>query len=248
MRRLPLLYRELADWWHVMSDPADYDEEAEIFRAAVEEVAGGAVRTMLELGCGGGNTASHLKARYGMTLVDLSPGMLEESRKLNPECEHVEGDMRTVRLGREFDAVFVHDAIMYMTTEEDLRAAMETAFVHLRPGGVALFVPDETAERFEPRTDHGGHDRGDRSLRYLQWDYDPDPSDTSYVTAFAYLRREGNGPLRSVCEEHEFGLFPRRTWIGTIEEVGFRPRVLPYDGSSFDPPVTGDLFMGIRGA
>jgi hypothetical protein len=38
--------------------------------------------------------------------------------------------------------VFVHDAVAYMTTERELRAAIETAFVHCRPGGAALFAPD----------------------------------------------------------------------------------------------------------
>jgi len=103
-------------------------------------------RTLLELGSGGGNNASHLKARFAMTLVDSSPGMLEHSRRLNPGCEHVQGDMRHARLGREFDAVFVYDAVSYMTTETDLRAAIATAFVHCRPGGAALLVPDHVRE------------------------------------------------------------------------------------------------------
>ena len=56
-----------------------------------------------------------------MVLVEPSAGMLQVSRALNPECEHVQGDMRTVRLDRRFDLVFVHDAVCYMTTEPDLR-------------------------------------------------------------------------------------------------------------------------------
>jgi hypothetical protein len=94
-----------------------------------------------------------------MTLSDLSPNMLTVSRSLNPDCEHIPGDMRTLRLGREFDAVFVHDAIDYMTVVADLRAAVDTAYIHCRPGGVALFVPDEVKERFRPRTEHGRHRR-----------------------------------------------------------------------------------------
>jgi len=35
-----------------------------------------------------------------MTLTDLSPQMLTMSRELNPECAHVQGDIRTLRLGR----------------------------------------------------------------------------------------------------------------------------------------------------
>ena len=40
--------------------------------------------TLLELGSGGGNNASFLKMRFDMTLVDLSPGMLEVSRAALP--------------------------------------------------------------------------------------------------------------------------------------------------------------------
>ena len=63
------------------------------FREVLTEVC--APRTVLELGSGGGNNASHLKAQFRMTLVDRSPGMLAVSRALNPECEHVEGDCAT---------------------------------------------------------------------------------------------------------------------------------------------------------
>src|SRR3972149_1508073 len=63
-----------------------------------------APHTVLELGSGGGNNASHMKAHFKLTLVDRSPAMLAVSRALNPECEHLEGDMRTLRLGRGFDA------------------------------------------------------------------------------------------------------------------------------------------------
>ena len=101
---------------------------------------------LLELGSGGGNNASHLKARFTCTLTDISPDMLALSQTLNPECEHLEGDMRTLRLGREFDVVFIHDAISYLTTEDDLGAAIETAAAHTRPGGLVILTPDATTE------------------------------------------------------------------------------------------------------
>src|SRR5437879_13038507 len=103
-----------------------------------------------------------------MTLVDVSPQMLAVSRALNPECDHLQGDIRTLRLGRTFDAVFVHDAVCHMTTESDLRALIQTAFVHCRPGGIALFVADELRETFVPRTDHTAEHSENRSLRYVK--------------------------------------------------------------------------------
>ena len=133
---LPDLYGELAPWFHLLTSPdqEDYGEEAALVLGLLREQVDGPIETLLELGSGGGNMASHLKRDLRLTLTDLSPRMLEESRRINPEAEHLVGDMRTLRLGRTFDAVMIHDAISYLLTKEDLRAAFETAFVHLRPG------------------------------------------------------------------------------------------------------------------
>ena len=228
MTDLPRLYTDLASWFPVLTAPQDYAHEASRYRAVFETLTS-PPRTLLELGSGGGNNASHLKASFEMTLVDLSPDMLEVSRRLNPECEHLQGDMRSVRLGRLFDAVFVHDAVMYLTSEEDLKRAIETAFVHTRPGGGALFVPDCLRETYRDGTDHGGHDVGRRSLRYLEWTWDPDPSDTTYRVDYAYLLRDEDDSVRSVHEAHVEGLFPRATWLSLLAEVGFTPRSVHLD-------------------
>ena len=223
--RQPVLYSDLAPWFHLLTAPEDYELEARFAFELLTETIGEPPRTILELGSGGGNTASHLKARATLTLSDRSPGMLALSRTLNPGCEHLEGDMRTLRLdGRTFDAVFVHDAVSYLTTRTDLRAAFETAWVHLRPGGAAFFQPDHVRETFTEATDHGGHDgtgEDRRSLRYLAWSYDPDPDDTWYVTEYAYLLRDGDQPARVVPDHHRLGLFPRAIWLETLAAVGF---------------------------
>ena len=92
------LYDQLAEWWPLMSAPSEYEEEAAFYERALVESCDGPCRGVLELGSGGGNNASHMKKRFTMVLADRSPGMLAVSRALNPECEHVEGDMRTLRL------------------------------------------------------------------------------------------------------------------------------------------------------
>jgi SAM-dependent methyltransferase len=244
----PRLYQDLASWWPVLSHPMHYEEEAGLYKAALEAEATRPIREVLEIGCGGGNNASYLKAAWRMTLVDLAPGMLEVSRALNPECEHLEGDMRTLRLERTFDAVFVHDAIAYMTTEADLRAAIETAYAHCRPGGAALFCPDATKESFKAHTSHGGHDAEGRSMRYLEWTYDPDPTDTTYLCQMAYLLREGDGEPRVVRDEHVMGLFPDATWLRLIGDVGFEPARRPFRHSELPPDSTCDLFLGRKPA
>ncbi|HET7010362.1 MAG TPA: class I SAM-dependent methyltransferase [Anaerolineales bacterium] len=240
------LYTDLAPWFHLLTRPEDYAEEAGFYTRTLRSAAQIPVQSVLELGSGGGNNASHMKAHFRMTLVDVSPSMLELSRGLHPECEHAVGDMRTVRLGRDFDAVFLHDAIDYMTTLEDLRQAAATAFVHCRPGGAALFAPDSIRETFQPATDHGGSDSEGRSLRYLEWTWDPDPADTRYVTDFAYLLREGNGPPRVETDRHELGLFSRSQWLEVLFEVGFEAWCLPFVHSEVPEPLL--VFVGVRPA
>lgn len=217
---LPLLYRDLASWFHLLTAPAGYEGEAALYRQLAIEACDAPPQTILELGSGGGNNASHYKAHFQATLVDLSPAMLAISRELNPECEHLEGDMRSVRLGRLFDIVLIHDAVMYLVTGEDLRACMATAFAHCRPGGVAIFAPDCTRESFRPRTGHGGHDGDGRALRYLEWTSDPDPADTTYTVDFAYLLREGQD-VRVEHDRHVFGFFQRDDWLVWLREAGF---------------------------
>lgn len=220
------LYNELAEWWPIMAHPSEFEEEAALFDRLIRKSSDPPPRTLLDLGSGSGIVASHLKAHFALTLVDVSAEMLAVSRKANPECEHIEGDIRTLRLDRVFDAVFVHDSVCHMTTESDLRAVMETAFVHSRRGGIALFVPDEMRETFVPGTDHGGSDRDGRSLRYVQWTSDPDPSDTTILVDFGILLRDGKGDVRVVHEQQVHGLFSRAAWLRMLRQVGFTASVV----------------------
>jgi SAM-dependent methyltransferase len=239
------LYGELASWFHLLSAPDEYAEEAAIYSSILEEACESPLRSVLELGSGAGNNASHMKLRFHLTLVEPSDGMLNLSRGINPECEHVQGDMRTVRLGRKFDAVFVHDAVDYMLTEADLRAAFETAFIHCEAKGAALCAPDHVRENFKPDTDHGGNDDGGRGLRFLEWTSDPDPSDTSYIVDFAYMLRDGTGAVRVEHDRHRCGLFSRDEWMTWLAEAGFAPRCVPFQHSELEPGST-ELFVATK--
>jgi SAM-dependent methyltransferase len=244
---LPRLYTEFATWFHLLTAPEEYAEEADFYWGCLVDVAAEVPRTLLELGAGGGNMASHYKHRLkSVTLTDLSADMLALSRTINPELEHVQGDMRTLRLGRTFDAVMVHDAVMYLTTETDLRQAVETAYVHLRPGGVAVFAPDFVKETYKPSTDHGGQDGDGRALRYLEWSFDPDPTDTTCVTDFTYVFREGDGPPSCEQDRHVVGLFSREVWLRLLAEAGFQATIRPLIHSEVEPGAT-EIFVAVRG-
>ena len=240
-------YDELATWWPLFSAPADYAEEAAFYLSQVHHASSRRIRTLLEIGSGGGNNALHMKPGLEVTLVEPAEGMLEVSRQLNPDCEHILGDMRTLRLGRSFDAVFIQDAICYMTTEADLRRAIETAFLHCAPDGVALFAPDFTKETFRGGSDMGGEDGSDgRGFRYLEWMNDPDPTDTTYVVDYAFMLREGDH-VEVVHDRHIEGLFPHALWLRLIEESGFEASAVPFEHSEVDD-IDLVVFIGKRPA
>jgi SAM-dependent methyltransferase len=241
----PSLYMELAYWFHLLTAPEDYAEEAEFYRNTIVSASESSPKTLLELGSGGGNNASHLKAHFQLTLVDLSPQMLKTSQELNPECEHIQGDMREIRLDRLFDAVFIHDAIMYMCREVDLQKAIQTAYSHCRPGGVVLLAPDHIKETFRPSTDHGGHDGQEGGIRYLDWTWDPDPEDSTYLSDMVYLIKNKHGNLQIKHDRHVLGLFPRQTWLKLLTNAGFRPQVIPFEHSQIEPG-TCEVFIGSK--
>ena len=134
--------------------------------------------------------------------------------------------MRVIRLGRTFDAVFVHDAVTYMTTEADLSATLHTVSAHLKSGGATVIAPDACAETFRPGEELGGHDSPDgRAMRWLAWTPPPPPGATCGSSYFAFILRERDGGIRVVDDEHPFGLFPRATWLRLLRQAGLAARV-----------------------
>ncbi|MGO9082322.1 MAG: class I SAM-dependent methyltransferase [Streptosporangiaceae bacterium] len=236
------LYRDLAAWWPLISPSAEYAAEAREL-AVLLRLADGPVREVLDLGSGGGHVAAHLKQQLALTLVDRSADMLAVSRRLNPECAHVPGDMRTIRLGRVFDAVLVHDSVDYMTTEADLRQAIETAFAHCRPGGLALFVPDHLADTFRPATGSGGgRDAAGRQASFTEYDWDPAPGDGWIQADYEFVLRAADGRTEVVRESHRLAAFSRAAWLRLLAAAGFRPG--EQRGAAAGRPRT--VFTGLR--
>ena len=99
-------------------------------------------------------------------------------------------------------------------------------------------MPDCVRETFEAHDDHGGEDGEDgRALRYLEWAWDQDPSDSIYDSLFSIVMRERDGSVTSVLDHHRFGVFPRATWLTLMREAGL-------EASSRTDPWKRDIFAG----
>ena len=222
------LYSTLTPWYDLVDPVEDHLEEAESYERALLSAVDGPAATLLELGAGAGNNAYFMKRRFRCTLADLSPQMQTLSRARNPDCEHILGDMRDLRLGRTFDAVFVHDAVAYMTTREELLAVARTAFEHTRPGGAALFAPDYVREAFNEASNLIEGQNGGRALRGIEWCWDPDPQDTTYAVEYMFLLREGD-QVTSIHDRHLEGLFSEREWHEVLAAAGFEVTTIARD-------------------
>lgn len=245
----PRLYSDLAWLWPLWGDPAG--EYAAFSHAVVrwlEQHARRPLETLLDIACGGGKNLFTLKTRFRCTGLDLSPAMLELARRLNPECEFIQADMRTFRLDRRFDAILLDDGVSHLTTRADLAAAFQTAFRHLAPGGVLAVAADATTETFrQNRTEatpaFPGACLPDLDVTFIQNQYDPDPADESYEAALIYLIRE-RGRLRIETDRFPLGLFPHAAWQQALAAAGFTVHETTYRQEDAEYPV----FVGVRPA
>ena len=246
------MYDDFAHLWPLISHHSDYEMEAKHWRnALVSELGEGRLR-ILELGVGGGNNLHHILypdcdgqtsatpacngshmlnfyPKHDATVVDLSDKMLTNCKLLNPTVEQHIGNMLDVRLDSKFEAVLIHDAVCYLISEDDIRATLATAREHLASGGVLIMAPDWYIENY-PGTQLNCRIRRDITPEFasIEYDHDPDPSDSTLESVFIYIIKNEDGSARVEEDRHITGIFSIRTWLNLIEQAGFRAKRLPY--------------------
>lgn len=231
-RELPRLYGDLAWIWPLLSPPEHYAAEAatlaRYYRRLKKSPKRQARPRLLELGAGGGHVLSHLSRSFECTAVDASPAMLESCRKLVPEVRVVSADMRSCRLGEQFDLVLILDAIDYMSTKADARAALKTAAAHLAPGGVLFVAPTYTRETFVDG-ETASDDLSSHGLAYLSQVHDANPRDSRYELILVYLVRSAQRRVELIEDRHVCGLFSQSDWLQMLNAAGFDARRLGDD-------------------
>ena len=137
-------FREYAAWYDLLYKDKDYLNESFYIRNLLNRYASGAVNRLMEIGCGTGNHAQHLASiGYQVTGTDLSGemiGIAKEKWKENPRLRFIQGHSNDLNLGEVFDGIIsLFHVMSYVKSHNDLSASFETAFRHLRAGGVFIF-------------------------------------------------------------------------------------------------------------
>ncbi len=232
-----IAYNELAwteDW---LADPAEYEDEVKAYVDLIQRTASESPRTLLHLGSGAGGHDTIFKRHFAVTGVDLSPGMLNKARKLHPDIEYIEGDMRTLRLDRQFDAVAIPDSIDYMASAEDLEQAIQTAVMHLKPGGV-LLVTAKTKEVFQNNNFVYSGEKDNIHITLFENNYSNPFHPNTYEATLVYLIRQ-QGELTIHTEQQLLGLFPQATWDDAFKHAGITMQKTSLDGI-YDPYLLND--------
>jgi len=191
--------------------------------------------------CGTGAHLAELRRRYDVEGADLSPAMLAVARGRLPGIPLHQADMRTLEVGRRFDAVIcLFSSIGYVTGPSELRSTVARLAAHVAPGGVLILDgwvrPDEWRESFRPEPDMA-HDEG------------------MLVVRLAHARREGNVTAMDMhhlvqtaegieyfVERHRLTLTPTADYVSAVESAGLAARVIP------DYMPGRDRIVGVRAA
>jgi len=224
-----IAYNELAWTEDLLADTADVEREAAGFVGLIRRHSSQTPRTLLHLGCGAGGYDVIFKQHFAVTGVDISRGMLDKARLRHPEVEYIEGDMKTVRLGREFDVVAIPDSIDYMGSLPELRMAIQTAVAHLKTGGVLLVV-GKTRETFRDNNFAYTGQQDDLHITLLENNYINRHRPDSYEATLVYLiRRRGELTIHTEC--HVLGLFSKEAWEKVFAEAGVALQEIDLDGT-----------------
>jgi trans-aconitate 2-methyltransferase len=127
-------------------DPAQYLKFAgERMRPAVDllsRIAAQSPATVLDLGCGAGNLAPLILARWPqakLTGVDSSPEMLARARAEFPQADFVQGDIARWRPAAPVDVLYSNAALHWLDGHDRLIPGL---FAAVKPGGfLAIQMP-----------------------------------------------------------------------------------------------------------
>jgi ubiquinone/menaquinone biosynthesis C-methylase UbiE len=221
-------YNDLAwteDW---LATPSDYEEEVLVYVDLIKRTATEPPRTLLHLGSGAGGHDLIFKRHFTVTGVDISLVMLNKARVAHPDIEYLEGDMRILRLNRQFDAVVIPDSIDYMASQEDLQQAIQTAVMHLKTGGVLLVVA-KTEEIFQNNNFAYAGEKDDMHVTLLENNYINPFRPNTYEATFVYLIRQ-KGELVIHTDHQVLGLFSQAMWDEVFKNAGITMQKANLDG------------------
>jgi SAM-dependent methyltransferase len=200
----------------------DYRREARQL-AKLVRAANPSATTLLDLACGTGEHAAHLRDEQGFSVdgLDLNEHFVELARAKNPDGDFRCGDMTDFDFSKQYDAVAcLFGSIGYVVEIAPLRRAIASMARHVAPAGVLIVEP-----WFAPGVLEHGHvsvvTAEGEGLQVCRMGYTEIEGRLSRLS-LEYLIGTAEG-IRRESEVHELGLFTRAEMEESFRAVGLTP-------------------------
>jgi len=197
----------------------NYEAESASVAALVRAGHPGA-HAILDIACGTGEHARHLRYQHGfdVTGLDLDPGLLSIARSKLPEAQFYQADMSAFQLDRRFDVVLsLFSSIGYLRSLDRVVAALRCFCQHVTPGGVIVVEPWFPAGVLQEGK--GPTKRGEtHGVRIERASHKTIAGRTSRLV-FDYRIEDAEG-MREFQEVHELGLFTPSEMLESFRAAG----------------------------
>ena len=241
------VFDDYSRYYDLLYNDKDYAGEVKYIDSLLQEY-GISGNELLEFGSGTG--------KYGRLLAEKGYNVfgIERSQKMVDETRQTEGficredDIRSVSLGRTFDAVLaLFHVISYQTSNTDLHAVFLRAAEHLEIGGVFLFdiwyTPAVNHLKPKTRVKHVT-DNEVEVTRIAEPDVFPNENrvDVNYTL---FVRNKRTDTFQTLSETHSMRHFPIPEIDILAEGAGFQRLAVEefFTGANVDEQTWGVCFV-----
>lgn len=206
----------------------NYREEAEKIDALLQRLQP-TPQGLLDVACGTGEHARHLRQSYGYAVdgLDINPEFVAIARQKTPDAHFEVADMRSFALPRRYDALLcLFSSIGYVETETGLGQAFDCFARHLNPGGWLVCEPWLTPKLWNAKQTDSVSAIDPRNGERITRNRSGSTDGTVSVLTIEYEVEAKDGHSRFE-EIHRLGLFSKKQTEAALCSAGFEARWLP---------------------
>lgn len=235
-----ILHTQLAKYYDRVYSFKDYLDEAVRLQNIIIKYLKSGGNSLLDVGCGTGLHLKHLKDDFVCTGVDVSQNMIKLARKNVNGVTFKEADMKTLRLGKQFDVIIcLLSSIGYVKTTSSLERTVQNFSKHLRKGGVALIEPSHAKSFYvsgEPRiTTYNG-----KEVKIARVNFTKIRQTTAALNMHILIAERGKD-VKYFVDTHELGLFGINNTLRIMKTADLKSKYLK---NGLMPG--RELFIGIK--
>jgi len=235
-----LLHNNLAKYYDRVYSFRDYLDEAVRLQNLIIKYSESGGNSLLDVACGTGLHLRYLKDDFSCTGVDVSNAMLKIARKNVKGVTFKEADMKTLRLGKQYDVIMcLLSSIGYVKTTARLEKTIQNFSKHLKKGGLALIEPSHAKSAYvngEPRiTTYDG-----REVKIARVNYTNFRQATAVLNMHILIAERGKD-AKYFVDRHELGLFGINSTLKIMKAAGLKSKYLK---NGLMPG--RELFVGIK--